>query len=71
MPEIVENRMLVDSEYENIEKKLNGAGYYNPRTGVFVPETDALNYMIEILRIDLDTADEIMEHFYKNWIKED
>ena len=68
----VENRMVNDSVWENLEKKkLYGPGYYNPRTGVFVSEEKALDYMIDILKSDPDRADDVMEYFYENWVKED
>lgn len=67
----VENRIANNSVWVNLEKKLNGSGYYNPRTGVFVAEQDAFEYMIEIIRGDPDRADDVMEYFYQNWIKED
>lgn len=74
MPEMIENRMVVDRLWENIEKgvreNLNGPGYSNPITGVFVPEDSVLDYMIEILKGDPDRADDVMEYFYQNWIKE-
>lgn len=69
--ERLENRMVIDSVWGNLEKKKSyGPGYYNPRTGVFVPEEKALDYMIDILKGDPDRADDVMEHFYENWIKE-
>lgn len=69
----IENRMVNDSVWERLEssEKLNGKGYYNPNTGIFVPEEDAFDYMIESLKEDLDKADSAMEHFYANWVKED
>lgn len=74
MPEMIENRMVVDRLWENIEKgvreKLDGPGYFNSRTDVFVPEDSALDYMIEILKGDPDRAEDVMEYFYRNWIKE-
>lgn len=67
----IENRMANNSLWENVEKKLNGAGYYNPRSCVFVSKEDAFEYMLEILKGDLNRAEDIMEYFYENWIKED
>lgn len=73
MMQQIENRMVNNSVWENLEtsKKLNGAGYQNPRTGVFVPEEDALDYMIDILKSDSDRADDVMEYFYGDWDKEE
>lgn len=71
MPQI-ENRMANDFVWENLERrKLNGAGYLNPRTGVFVSEENALEYMVEILKNDPDKAEDMMEYFYRNWEKEE
>ena len=66
----IENRMVNDSVWENLEKKTYGPGYLNPRTGVFVLEEKALDYMIDILKSDPSRADDVMECFYENWIKE-
>lgn len=67
----IENRMVRDSVWESAEKKLTGPGYFNQRTGVFIAEADAFEYMIEICAGDPDKADEVMECFYADWIKED
>ena len=48
----IENRMVVDSEWRRIgpaeeDEKLNGPGYEEIGTGIFVPEEDAFNYALE------------------------
>lgn len=62
----IENRMVNDSVWERLEKKLSRPGYYNPCMDVFVAKEDALEYMIEILKADPDRADDVMEYFYAN-----
>lgn len=65
-----------------IKEKLNGAGYKEMGTGVFVPEEDAFDYAIEHCAIvpfmvqGIEWTQEFMEMlvewFYSgNWIKED
>ena len=79
MPEI-ENRMVVDFEWKILEKKnieeyrekLNGHGYEEMGTGIFVPEEDAYQYAMERIALDEDLQREFVEWFYSgNWIKED
>lgn len=49
--EAIENRMVVDSEWptypEEVPGKLNGPGYREMFTGVFVAEEDAFDYALE------------------------
>lgn len=77
--ERIENRMVRDSAWGNLEKpcgvteKLNGPGYLEIGTGNFVPEEDAFDYALERL---LDSTEEFkrefIEWFYsESWIKED
>lgn len=65
-----------------IEEKLNGAGYKEMGTGVFVPEEDAFDYAIERCTLvpftvqGIEWTEEfkqmLVEWFYSgNWIKED
>ena len=78
MPERVENRMVVDSEWDYLEtppevkEKLNNKGYTEIGTGIFVAEEDAYQYALERLSLDVDLQKEFVEWFYSgNWIKED
>lgn len=51
----VENRMVIDSEWEVLEKaipkeiseRLSAPGWVEIGTGVFVPDEDAFNYALE------------------------
>lgn len=52
MPEQIENRMLIDSEWEfnvqqEVKEKLNGKGFHEVGTGTFVPESEAYEYALE------------------------
>ena len=84
MPERIENRMEVDSEWESLEKnipesireKLREPGYHEIGTGNFVPQSEAYNYALERC---LNGSEEdqkefkemLVEWFYSgNWIKE-
>lgn len=77
--ERIENRMVVDSLWEHIEKvtgesreKLRGSGYEEIGTGIFVPEEDAYRYALERISLDEDLKQEFVEWFYSgNWIKEE
>lgn len=79
MPNMIENRMVVDSEwkwkeqYPEIAEKLHSKGYFEMGTGNFVPEEDAFSYAME--RIKEGTEEEkweFIDWFYSsNWIKED
>lgn len=76
MPEMIENRMAVDSEWDwnapaEVKEKLGGAGYKGIGTGVFVPVEDAYEYALERISLDKDLQKEFVEWFYSgNWIKE-
>lgn len=59
-----------------IEEKLNGAGYMEMGTRIFVPEEDAYDFAMERISQDDDLKKEfketVVEWFYSwNWIKED
>lgn len=52
MSEQIENRMIVDSEWEfnapqDVKEKLNGKGFHEVGTGNFVPESEAYEYALE------------------------
>ena len=52
MPEQIENRMVVDSEWEfnalqEIREKLRSKGFHEVGTGNFVPESEAYEYALE------------------------
>ena len=75
----LENRMVVDAEWRLLEshipdetmQKLNGAGYEEIGSGIFVPEKDAYAYAMERISLDKDLQKELVEWFYSgNWIKE-
>lgn len=86
MPEKIENRMVVNSQWpdylQKAEKKLNGPGYRKSTSGVFVPEEDAFRYAIEscakipFMVYGIEWTQEFMEMlvewFYSggDWIKE-
>ena len=80
----LENRMVIDSEWTRtdpvknsesvkISESLNGPGYKETRTGIFVPEEDAYDYATERISQDEDLKQEFVEWFYSggSWIKED
>lgn len=81
--ERVENHMVRDSVWSNLEKpcevkeKLNGPGYSEIDTGNFVSEDDAFDYALE--RCLNGTEDDkrefkemLVKWFYSgNWVKED
>lgn len=78
MPERIENRMVVDSEWvfnmpAETRQKLHGPGRMEMGTGNFVPEEDAFDHALE--RISHGTEkekQEFVEWFYSgDWIKED
>lgn len=74
-----ENPMVMDYLWEHMEKsccpveeKLQGAGYEEIGTGIFVQEEDAYEYALERISQDEDLQKEFVEWFYSgNWIKED
>lgn len=50
--------------------KLQGEGYEEIGTGVFVPEEDAYDYALERVSQDEEEKKEFVEWFYSgNWIK--
>lgn len=52
--------------------KLNGKGYTEMGTRIFVPEEDAYEYALERLSQDEKEREEFVDWFYSgNWIKED
>lgn len=83
----IENRMVVDSEWpeypEEAPEKLNGPGYRQMFTGVFVAEDDAFDYAIErcvqfvpegfrMIAWTEEFREMLVECFYsENWIWED
>lgn len=82
MPEMVENRMVVNPEWKwkedfpEISEKLHRKGYFEMGTGIFVPEEDAYRYAMERISQDEDLKQEfretVVEWFYSgNWIEED
>lgn len=83
MPEMIENRMVVDSEWrfpgnvpEEVREKLKEPGYHQMGTGNFVPESEAYEYAIEqCLHGSEEDIKEFKEmlvgwYFSGNWIKE-
>lgn len=77
MPEMLENRMVVDWQWPDApaegKEKLNGAGYKEIGTEIFVPEEDAYDYALERISHGTDAEKrEFVEWFYLgNWIRED
>lgn len=62
----------ISHEYGYSEKNLNGAGYTEIDSGIFVPEENAYKYALERISQDEDLKKEFVEWFYSdNWIKED
>lgn len=84
MPEQIENRMVVDSEWESldrnipdsIQEKLREPGYHEIGTGNFVPQSEAYNYALERClngteEDQKEFIEMLVEWFYSgNWIKE-
>lgn len=57
---------------EEVEQKLNGSGYSEIGTGIFVPDKDAYDYAMERIPQDEDLKQEFVEWFYSgNWVKEE
>ncbi|MCI9135440.1 MAG: hypothetical protein HFI31_14845 [Lachnospiraceae bacterium] len=55
-----------------IREELQGPGYEEIGTGLFVPEKDAYSYALEVLSYYEKERKEFVEWFYSgNWIKED
>lgn len=76
MPYMIENRMVVDSQWpeapSEIKEKLNSAGYKEMSTGIFVTEEDAYQYALERISQNEELKQELVEWFCSgNWIKED
>lgn len=83
MPEMIENRMVVDSQWEELERYsevdivLKQKGYHEMGTNVFVPEDEAYSYALERCLNgteleQLEFRNLLVEWFYSgNWIKED
>lgn len=62
----------ISREYGEIEEKLNGSGYAEIGTGIFVSEEDAYGYALERISLDEELKQEFVEWFYSgNWIEED
>lgn len=61
----------IESVHE-ISEKLNGPGYEEIGTGVFVSDEDAFDYALERISRDDDLKQEFVEWFYSgNWIEEE
>lgn len=80
--EQIENRMLIDSEWERhipaeVQEKLSEPGYHEYGTNVFVPESEAYEYALErCLNGPEEDMKEfqamLVEWFYSgNWRKEE
>lgn len=73
---MTENRMIIDSDWEwnestAIKEKLNGAGYTEISSKIFVPEEDAYGYALERISQDEGLKQEFVEWFYSgNWVFE-
>lgn len=75
---MLENRMVVDSEWFLLEKgssqlaevKLNGSGYEEIGTGIFVSEEDAYQYALERIEQSEELKKELVEWFYSgSWVR--
>ncbi len=61
-----------DGDYVGSEQDLNGSGYSEIGTGIFVREEDACKYAIERISQNEDLKQEFVEWFYSgNWVRED
>lgn len=71
----IENPMVIGNEFnvpDEVKEKLNGPGYKEIGTGVFVPEEDAYRYAMERISQDENLKQEFVEWFYSgNWVKEE
>ena len=72
MPEIIEK--CIWNAPEEIKEKLNKKGYMGLRTGIFVPEEDAYDYVIERVSMDENLCQEfrkmVVGWFYSgDWIE--
>lgn len=77
---MIENRMVVDSEWailenclpEEVPEKLNRPGYKKLGTGFFVPEEDAFHYAMERISQVEDEKRAFIDWFFSgSWIKEE
>lgn len=73
---MIENRMVVDSEWRFLEyptatvEQREEAGYREMKTGEFVPADEALDYAREYEEQEDMPDDEFVEWFFSgNWIK--
>ena len=82
MPEHIENRMVVDSEWvhkfhRELKVALMEKGYHELGTGVFVPIKDAYDYALEHCLYGSEQEQKefkemLVEWFFSgNWIKEE
>lgn len=85
MPEMIENRMVVDSQWvhmesnktEEVGKVLSEKGYHEMGTNVFVPEDEAYQYALERClngteKEQKEFKEMLVEWFYSgNWVKEE
>lgn len=82
MPEQIENRMVVDSEWIHTDQKeinevLVENGYHELGSNVFVPEKDAYKYALEHClygseQEQREFKEMLVEWFFSgNWIKEE
>lgn len=63
---------MIDACIEKTKEKLNGPGWSEFHTNIFVPEEDAYDYAMERVSLDEDLKQEFVEWFYSgNWVKED
>jgi hypothetical protein len=84
MPEQIENRMVVDSQWslleecilKPIEEKLKEPGYREIGTDLFVPQSEAYNYALQRCLNGTESDQKefkemLVEWFYSgNWVKE-
>lgn len=76
----IENRIVVDAEWAAMEKYiynepleyLNGPGYTEADSGIFVPDADAYKYAMERISQDEELKQEFVEWFYSvDWVREE
>lgn len=77
MPEMIENRMLMETFWERnsqdeIVEKFHNPGYKEYGTGVFVSDEDAYEYAMERISngTERDKADFIEWFYSDNWNRE-
>ena len=79
---MIENRMVVDSQWEEVEDNVgcvseSESGYRHFKTNEFVPEEDAYEYALEKCMNGTEEEQEefkamLVEWFFSgNWVKED